>query len=95
MDDQANMNAIEDTAKPASDGRVKGRNKGKSKPASDGKGKRSLNVSMPHEDYERFYIHALRLTNGNISELICRLGRDHLRDYHISRTPTAKTGTAG
>lgn len=62
--------------------------KAKAKTASEGKGKRSLNLSMPVEDYERFMLHAMKLTNGNISELVCKLGREHLREFHITRTPT-------
>ncbi len=61
--------------------------KAKAKPANEGKGKRSLNLSLPIEDYERFMLHAMKMTNGNISELVCQLGRQHLRDYHITRTP--------
>lgn len=61
--------------------------KAKPKAPTEGKGKRSLNLSLPYEDYERFMLHAMKMTNGNISELVCQLGRQHLRDYHISRTP--------
>lgn len=64
----------------------------KPKPTGEVRGKRSINLSMTVEDYERFYIHALRLTGGNISELVCKLGREHLRDYHISRTGNRATG---
>jgi hypothetical protein len=70
----------------ASDGKAKATRKAKPKPINEGKGKRSINLSLPMEDYERFALHALKLTNGNISELVCQLGRQHLRDFHITRT---------
>lgn len=59
--------------------------KGKVKAADAAKGKRSLNLSLPYEDYERLAVHALR-EDTTISELVCKLAREHLRDYHISRT---------
>jgi hypothetical protein len=67
----------------------KGKSPRKAKPKSSNevRGKRSINLSLPIEDYERFVLHAMKITNGNISELVCQLGRTHLRDYHISRTP--------
>jgi hypothetical protein len=66
--------------------------KAKSKPANEVRGKRSINLSLPIEDYERFVLHAMKKTNGNISELVCQLGREHLREFHISRTPTRDAG---
>lgn len=62
----------------------------KPKSADKPTGKRSLNLSLPLEDYERLAVHALR-QDINISELVCRLAREHLREYHISRTPTRGT----
>jgi hypothetical protein len=62
--------------------------KGKAKPSNEGRGKRSINLSLPIEDYERFVLHAMKKTNGNISELVCQLGREHLREFHITRTPS-------
>jgi hypothetical protein len=64
--------------------------KAKAKPSNESKGKRSINLSLPIEDYERFVLHAMKMTNGNFSELVCRLGREHLRDYHVTRTPSQK-----
>ncbi len=66
--------------------------KAKSKPANEVRGKRSINLSLPIDDYERFVLHAMKMTNGNISELVCQLGRTHLRDFHITRTPTRDAG---
>lgn len=74
----------------AGEGRGKPARKGKGKPAVEGKGKRSLNLSIPVEDYERFAIHAMR-ANETISELFCKLGRQHLREFHITRTATRPT----
>jgi hypothetical protein len=73
---------------PAIEAKAKTTRKAKAKPSHDAKGKRSINLSLPVEDYERFVLHAMKMTNGNISELVCRLGREHLRDYHVTRTPT-------
>jgi hypothetical protein len=68
----------------------KGKSPRKAKPKSsnDVRGKRSINLSLPIDDYERFVLHAMKKTNGNISELVCQLGREHLREFHITRTPT-------
>lgn len=59
----------------------------KPKAADAARGKRSLNLSLPVEDYERLAIHALR-EDIHISDLVCRLAREHLREYHITRTPS-------
>jgi hypothetical protein len=48
----------------ASDGKAKATRKAKPKPINEGKGKRSINLSLPMEDYERFALHALKLTNA-------------------------------
>lgn len=77
MSDDSNESAVVPKSKPA--------RKSKGKAADTAKGKRSLNLSLPYEDYERLAIHALR-EDTTISELVCKLAREHLRDYHISRT---------
>lgn len=71
--------AVEASPKPA-----KAR---KPKPAVEAKAKKSLNLSLPVEDYERLSIHALR-ANTTISALVSMLAREHLREYHLTRTPT-------
>lgn len=50
-------------------------------------GKRSLNLSLPVDDYKRLATHAL-MQDINISDLVCKLAREHLREFHITRTPT-------
>jgi hypothetical protein len=87
LDNQTLVNADSQTGTEGNTGRGKGVRKPKPKTPGEPKGKRSLNLSMPIEDYERFMLHAMKMTNGNISELVCKLGREHLRDYHITRTP--------
>ena len=82
IDNSVNLPTSTSTSTPI----IKGRSKAKGKATVAPGGKRGINLSMPQEDYERFYIHALRLTGGNISELVCKLGREHLRDFHITRT---------
>jgi hypothetical protein len=72
---------------PSIEAKVKPPRKGKVRPADRPIGKRSLNLSLPLEDYERLAVHALRL-DTTISELVCKLARDHLREFHITRTPT-------
>jgi len=88
-DHQTATSANEPTVTPTSEAKAKSPRKarGKSPSVDKGNGKRSINLSMPIEDYERFLIHAMKMTGGNISELVCRLGREHLREYHLSRTP--------
>jgi hypothetical protein len=80
------------TATAPNEPKPKPRSKPKGKATGESKGRRGINLSMSVEDYERFYIHALRLTGGNISELVCKLGREHLRDFHIAKTPTRTEG---
>ncbi len=92
MDEHTIVPTDEYTATGTSTATGKTAKKGKVKTADQPKGKRSLNLSMPIQDYERFALHALRLTGGNISELVCRLGREHLREFHITRTPKGTTG---
>jgi hypothetical protein len=64
--------------------------KAKSKPPIEPKGKRSLNLSIPQEDYQRLAVHALD-EGKTISDLVCELARTHLRRVHITRTAT-RTG---
>jgi hypothetical protein len=84
MDAQADM--------PAQSSPPKGKTtkKPKGKPAVDPK-KKSLNLSISVDTHERLALHALRMTDGNISALVERLAEQHLREYHITRTPT-RTG---
>jgi hypothetical protein len=91
MDEQGTIPPGDQATIPPNRSTGKAAKKPKPKSSSEGRGKRGINLSMPQEDYERFYIHALRLTGGNISELVCRLGREHLRDFHIARTATRST----
>jgi hypothetical protein len=76
---------------PPIEAKIKPPRKGKSRPADRPIGKRSLNLSLPLEDYERLAVHALRL-DTTISELVCKLAREHLREFHITRTPTRDAG---
>jgi hypothetical protein len=85
------MDANPLTPDSASDGKVKSPRKGKTKTADRPIGKRSLNLSLPLEDYERLAVHALRL-DTTISELVCKLARENLREFHITRTPTRDAG---
>ena len=77
MSEDTNASAPAPKSKPVKRGKTKG--------TDVAKGKRSLNLSLPFDDYERLAIHALR-EDITISELVSRLAREHLRDYHISRT---------
>lgn len=68
----------------ANPGKSKGRKHGRAKPAGDGRGKRSLNLSLPYEDYERLAIHALD-EDRTVSEVVSELARAHLRRVHLTR----------
>jgi hypothetical protein len=74
----------------APDAKAKGARKPKGKAATEAKGKRSLNLSLPHEDYQRLAVHALD-EGKTISDLVCELARTHLRRVHLARTPS-RTG---
>lgn len=78
----------EDTNQSSTIAKPKAPRKAKGKAAVEPKGKRSLNLSLPVEDYERLAIHALR-EDITISELVSRLARENCRDYHITRTARA------
>lgn len=78
---------------PAVEGKPKSARKSKPKPSTEGKSKRSLNLSLPQEVYERLAIHAMRMTSGNISDLVSKLANENLRDFHISRTGTKAEGS--
>jgi hypothetical protein len=58
----------------------------KPKAADKATGKRSLNLSLPVDDYKRLATHAL-MQDINISDLVCKLAREHLREFTIHRTP--------
>jgi hypothetical protein len=75
------------THSPSTEGKPKPAKTRKGKPADRPIGKRSLNLSLPLDDYERLAVHALRL-DTTISELVCKLAREHLREFHITRTPS-------
>jgi hypothetical protein len=79
------------THSPSIEGKPKPAKARKGKPADRPIGKRSLNLSLPLDDYERLAVHALRL-DTTISELVCKLAREHLREFHITRTPSRDAG---
>lgn len=77
------MEPNDEALTPAVAGRIRGSSRGRRKPASGEK--RSLNLSLPEGDYERLAIHALR-QRLTISDLVAKLAREHLREFHIART---------
>lgn len=81
-----------DMTPPISQDKGKRAGKGKGKPAKADQGKRSINLSLDVDVYERLAVHAMRQTRGNISELVSQLARDHLREFHITRTATRPSG---
>lgn len=83
-----------DSSKSSDQPKVKSSGRRKVKAASESKGKRSLNLSLPIDDFERLTIHAMKQTNGNLSDLVSRLIRDHLRDFHIARTAKSDSESA-
>ncbi len=64
----------------------------KGKPAESPRGKRSLNLSLPYEDYQRLALHALD-QDTTMSEIVSSLARTHLRSVHLTRTSTRPTDT--
>lgn len=80
------MDAVEPTVIDASEAKAKGTKTRKAKAPKPQTGKRSLNLSLDNETYERLAVHALR-GNVTISELVTKLANDNLREYHITRTP--------
>ena len=80
------MDAIEPTVIDADEPRARSPRPRKARAPKPQNGKRSLNLSLDNETYERLAVHALR-GDVTISELVTRLANDNLREYHITRTP--------
>jgi macrodomain Ter protein organizer (MatP/YcbG family) len=55
--------------------------------------KRSLNLRIDNETYERLHVHALR-RRMTLSELVIDLAKTHLREYFISRNGGTRTEPA-
>lgn len=83
--DHADLNAPDAKGKG-----VKARRPKAGKPAADA-GKRSLNLRVDDETYERLTIHALR-RRTTISGLVMDLARDNLREFSIHRNGTRGEG---
>ncbi len=81
-----NMEGHEQGVENASEGKSRRAKTAKPKSPERANGKRSLNLSIPTEDYERLAVHGLR-RNLTISEIVSQLAREHLREYHITTTP--------
>jgi macrodomain Ter protein organizer (MatP/YcbG family) len=79
------MDANEAAVIDASEVKVKGIKARRTKAPKPQSGKRSLNLSLDNETYERLAVHALR-GGTTISELVTKLATENLREYHISRT---------
>ena len=73
----------------AGDGKSKGgkTRKRTATPPARKDGKRSLNLRIDHDAHERLAVHALR-RNTTISALVEGFAREHLREFHITRTAT-------
>jgi hypothetical protein len=84
MDEHATVSVDGHTGNGTNTAKGKSSRKGRGKPSDRPIGKRSLNLSLPMEDYERLAVHALRM-DTTISELVCKLAREHLREFHITR----------
>lgn len=76
----------------AGEGKGKGARKPKrTSPVVRRDGKRSLNLRIDYEAHERLAVHALR-RGTTISALVEGFAKDHLREFHIARTPTRDAG---
>jgi macrodomain Ter protein organizer (MatP/YcbG family) len=76
---------IEPAMAPTNAAKAKAPRKAKAKPAIEGKGKRSLNLSLDYETYQRLALHALDL-DTTISAIVTQLANAHLRRVHLTRT---------
>ena len=95
MANDMTIDATTDPGKPALDLKGKPRSKSKPKAPIESKGKRSLNLSIDHDTYQRLALHALD-ADTTISEIVSELARTHLRRVHLTRTTTrATTDTPG
>lgn len=80
--DPTNINAPEDKGKPA---RTRRKPSARTQTPADG-GKRSLNLRIDEDTYERLHVHALR-RRITVSDLVMDLAKSGCRDYYISRAP--------
>jgi hypothetical protein len=87
------MTANDDSATQGNEPKPKSARKPKGTPPGRPVGKRAVNLSLPIPIYERLAIHAIRQTNGNVSELVERLVLEGCRELHLTRTSSkAETG---
>ncbi len=87
MSEDKDIQAGSDARPSISDAKGKAPRKVKAKPAIEGKSKRSLNLSLDYETYQRLALHALDL-DTTISAIVTQLANTHLRRVHLTRTPT-------
>jgi hypothetical protein len=81
------MEAQEHVDANAPDGKGKGskaRKKPGAKTPTEGTGKRSLNLRVDDETYERLTIHAMK-RRATISDLVMEFARVHLREFSVHR----------
>ncbi len=85
MNDDNITKEIEPAMAPANAAKGKAPRKAKAKTAIEGRGKRSLNLSLDYETYQRLALHALDL-DTTISAIVTQLANAHLRRVHLTRT---------
>ncbi len=85
MSEDSDIQAGSDGDLPSTKIKGKSARKGKVKPAIEGRGKRSLNLSLDYETYQRLALHALDL-DTTISAIVTQLANAHLRRVHLTRT---------
>jgi hypothetical protein len=84
-DDMATDDPID---QDAGDGKSRGgKPRKRTSPVVRRDGKRSLNLRIDYEAHERLAVHALR-RGTTISALVEGFAREHLREFHITRTAT-------
>lgn len=93
MDNHIGNGANDASVIDATEVKAKGTKARKSKAPVKATGKRSLNLSLDNETYERLAVHALRM-DTTISELVTKLAHENLREFHITRTASRNADAA-
>ncbi len=87
MNDDNIPKEIEPAMAPANAAKAKIPRKAKVKTGIEGRGKRSLNLSLDYETFQRLALHALD-EDTTISSIVTQLANTHLRRVHLTRTQT-------
>ncbi len=86
MKEPSGIDATEDKGKSARTRRKPG-----AKPPTSEAGKRSLNLRIDEDSYQRLNVHAL-MRKKTVSELVMEYAQGHLKEFVVHRRPGSTEG---